>query len=358
MRVVDMNTARTIRRVFSEEEARLALGEVISSHVRAAAINPELCDYHNGEHGALRHTYNDAVTGSALIGALIAADAARGINRWSTYRRDEPLLVDSCTADYPLDWPLTPSELRRDAALADASIAELAAHLNARLRAEAAQVLITCADYRRDDAEGGTVAERVCANSGFTGLRLGDFADALISSTGCWETHGDWTPPGGAFGDPYTVCGYSWGPLRYTIKLDAHELLGHHLAGNADLTLHRGHLHNGSACLEIIWAAQTFHCCGRDWANTSDQIPFWVQHPHTAEALVRSRDVQCKICGAAGDYSWLTCRTVDDPPGPLGRVEQLAAVPPATLAAAPEALHAVVGIAPQNAEGETSHPWR
>ena len=367
MRVINMRTGESARTVFSEEEARLALAEAIDLPICEAAFNPGLRGYHNGRYGALRHTVGDAVDESVLLRAVLMALGG------PVQHECDHSVLEWFTASNPLDWPVAPSELRRDAALADASIAELAAHLNRTLRAEAARVLAACADYRCD---GDTVGERVCAD--FSGVGFDDFAAALVSSERCWTALCAWTPTGGACGDPYTVCRYAWGPVRFAVKLEPHELLRAHLAGHADLTLYRCVIYDGSARREIIWAAERFSCCGRDWAADDqipcwvdrrdgtltrllpwdDRIPYWVDRRFGVRTRLRPRDVQCKLCGAGGAYAWLTCRPVDDAAEPFGDIERLDALPVASLADATDWLHAIVGIPPQRAKPEESPRWR
>ena len=355
MRVISPRRFQSDRHVSSEEEAYLALAEMIDSDICAAATDCGLRDYHNGLQGAQRHTVGDAVDGTFLL--RDAVDFYRDWTRGGKDRMDRPELA-WCIASNALDWPQGPAALRQDPALAYVSVAELAAHLNSRLRKEAAGVLTSCADYRPDYAD-RTVSEEVCALDEGE-VSFGDFIEALVSGGHCWRPLCDWTPTGGAFGDPFTVCRYAWGPLRVAVKLEPTELLRHHLAGNAALTLYRSFLSDGSACLEVIWPQQRFSCCGHDWVPDL-WLPFWVEHTdrhhwRCAHPL-RSRDAQCKLCGSVSEFLWLTCRTVDGEATPLGDIESIDAVPEAALAGAPEAFHAGAATPPANVEPERSHRW-
>ena len=344
MRVINTHSGRVGHRVTDEEEARWALAATIDRTICQIATDPDLRDFDNGERGARRRTVGDAFGARDLLrAALAAADRAYERESYKAQHR-VPTALEWCTERNPLDWPATPSQLRADPALRHATLAELAGYLNARLRDEAASALADCADYR-DSYEPGereTVAEFVderFADFEFrqrTSIGFADFLHALNSSTGCWRSLCDWSPTGGAFGDPYTVCRYAWGSLRFAVKLDNHELSRLHLGGDVTVDLHRSFLRDDSAIWEIIWADQRFSCCGRDWAPDL-WLPFWVTRPgkptDRLPRRLRSRDAQCKLCGSNNEFSLLTCRQVEETPAALGAVERIDILPPAALAA-------------------------
>lgn len=367
MRVINTHTGQIGRRVTDEEEARWALAEKIDRRICEIATDPLLRDFDNGQRGARRRTVADAVGAGGLLSAALAA-ADRAHERESTKAQHRvPTALEWCTERNPLDWPATPSQLRADPALRHATLAEMAAYLNARLRDETASALADCADYRDSDEseDFGTVAEFVCGEfahlqfSECTSIDFADFLDALNSSTGCWRSLCDWSPTGGAFDDPYTVCRYAWGSLQFAVKLDKHELLRLHLSGDVTLDLRQSFLDDDSATWEIIWADQRFSCCGRDWAPDL-WLPFWVTRSDNPTErlprLLRSRDAQCKLCGSNNEFSPLTCREFDATAAALGVVERIDVLPPAALAGLPADLRASGAIPPGGAEATRSDP--
>ena len=340
------------RHVSSEEEAHLALAEMINIDIDDAVANTELCDFHNGLEGSQRRTLGDAIDGTDLLGNALDA-----YHRQTDLRKDpfdRPALA-WCIASNPLDWPQGPAVLRQDPALADLTVAELAVHVNSRLREEAAGVLISCADYRAAGGHDRTVSEDVSELEDCE-VDFDEFIEALVSGGHCWRPLCDWTPTGGAFGDPFMVCRYAWGPLRVAVKLEAHELLRHHLAGDADLTLYRSVFGDGSARLEVIWPQQRFLCCDQDWVPEL-WLPFWVdlrRRGQPLDQMLRSRDAQCKLCSTVGEFCWLTCRLVHDDPARSGDIERIDAVPEAALFSLPEDVRAAIGLPPGGDEPERS----
>ena len=367
MQVINTHTGRIGRRVTDEEEARWALAEQIDRRICEIATDPLLRDFDNGQRGARRRTIADAIGARGLLrAALAAADRAYERESYKAQHR-VPTALEWCTERNPLDWPATPSQLRADPALRHATLAEMAGYLNARLRDETVSAIADCADYRySDESEDlGTVAEFVDERfaefefSRRTSIGFGDFLHALNSSTGCWRSLCDWSPTGGAFGDPYTVCRYAWGSLRFAVKLDNHELSRLHLNGDIALDLRRSFLRDDSATWEIIWADQRFSCCGRDW--TPDVwLPFWVTRPDKPTdrlpRRLRSRDAQCKLCGSNNEFSPLTCRQVEETPAKLGAVERIDILPPAALAALQADLRASGEAPPGGADATRSDP--
>ena len=82
-----------------------------------------------------------------LAAALDSDGVYRGrrVLRWSTW----DLRFDPFNDTNVMEWPRPVSELRGEAALAEATIGELAAHLNAGLRGDLAALLGDCADFVR-----------------------------------------------------------------------------------------------------------------------------------------------------------------------------------------------------------------
>ena len=239
---------------------------------------------------------------------------------------------DCYTAANAAEWPLSPSELRTAPGLTDADLQTLAAHLNAELRREAAHTLAQCAEFARDDAT--TVWDDFRSQNGLRGATLPDVVDAITSGAAQWTPLCDWTPSGGALGDPFTVCRYAWGSLRLAVRLEPPELIERHLAGDAPLTLYRGVLDYGDGPQEIIWPHQQFICCGRahrlcDEARWPCRPESWLRRD--TEMLTAA--TQCPDCGAIGSGSWLTFRPLESAEEPLAVVGRIDAVPPETLAA-------------------------
>ena len=244
---------------------------------------------------------------------------------------------DCYTAANAADWPLSPSELRAGAGLADADLDALAAHLNAELRREAAYTLALCADFAGND--GRTAWDDFRTAAGLHGATLPEVADAIASGAAQWRPLCDWTPSGGAFGDPFTVCRYMWEPLQFAVKLDPHELVQCALAGDADLTLYRGVLDYGDGPQEIIWPRQQFTCCERGHRLCDEQR--WPCRPKKwgrSGTEILTAAAQCPNCGAISSGSWLTFRPLESADGPLAQVERLDALSPETLAATADGL--------------------
>ena len=178
---------------------------------------------------------------------------------------------DAFSAANVMDWPRTVGELRGEAALAEATIGELAEHLNASLRGDLAALLGDCAHFAlAEDDHGGrraeildTVWDRFCADSGLYDVDVQEAAAAIAAGPARWDALDEWTPAGGVDGDPYTVCRYAWGPMRARVQLTAAELLAAYLAGDAELTLHRIVIDYGDGPTEFIWPDQPRTCCGQ-----------------------------------------------------------------------------------------------
>ena len=351
MRIIDHTTGRSLHRIGSEEEAHLALAAIAQRRLRRGARWLWDCAYDNGEAGAARRSVADAAQATTVLGGALWPPAGDPIGPQGS--DIENLFLEVFAPRNAADWPVTVAELRQAPDLADAPIGALASHLNARLRADLAAVLAECADYRARAGE--TLGDRIRRACDLWAATIDDVVEAVRSGGHCWTARGGWAPRGGVDGDPYLVARYAWGPLRAAAKLDSHELLALHLAGDADLTLYRTVVDAGGGRTEFIWAAQRFACCGRDWPLAGgDRIPVWTAHwgdPDSRwgapQALLWSQGVQCMICGAVSYPSWLTRRPVDDNAGPLAVIEPIDELPPATLAAAAvEGLRAITSNPP------------
>ena len=239
------------------------------------------------------------------------------------------------------DWPLSESELRRDPALAGATVAELAENLNARLRGDLAALVRDCGGFMRPDLHLVLVPAVVPET---VSHRFGDEShgadvswlehDAGEAGAPQWETLDEWTPGGGVGGDPYTVCRFRLGDEEARVQLAPAELLAAHLAGDAELALYRTVLNDGEGPTEFIWP-EPRRCCDSDLrlsdpplpvqlgreAYTPRDVPGYVERPH-----------RCDACGATLVGGVLIRRRLG--PGeeaPLGAREALDALPAATL---------------------------
>ena len=251
------------------------------------------------------------------------------------------------------EWPLSPAELHCDPALADATVAELAAHLNARLRGDLAALLRDCWGFVRSDLHlvqtpdvvPGTVFGRFRDESDFADVSWLE-QDAGEAGGPQWEVLDEWTPSGGVGGDPPTVCRFGLGGERARVQLTPAELLAAHLAGDVELSLYRTVLNDGDGPTEFIWP-EPRRCCGTDLrlpdpplpvqpareAYMDRDVPGYVERPH-----------RCGACGAALVGGILARRRLGaGEEAPLGVREPLDALPAATLDAI--ARHGVASVA-------------
>ncbi len=339
MRIVDHTTGWSLHRVGSEEEAQLALARIVNERLRRSAARLWVCGWSNGQPGALGRTVGDVAAATEVLGGALRPPDGDPIGRrtWCV----EDLVVAPFTVHNTADWPVTVAELRLDSSLAEVEVAALAVHLNGRFAGDVAAVLTVCADYRAA-ADGETLWDRIRDGGDLWGATVANVAEAVRCGGRCWTALCAWTPGGGADGDPYLVARYAWGPLRAAVKLDSHELLERHLAGDVELVLYRTVIDAGAGRTEYIWAQQNFRCCDRDWPLAGgDRVPIWTvpwnRHQpgwNTPRARLWSRAMQCMICGAVSVPSWLTRRHVGEDSGPLGAIEPIDALPTATLTAA------------------------
>ena len=355
MRIIDHTTGRSLHRVGSEEEALLGLAGIAERRLTAAVHALCVCGFANGEQGAARRTVADAAAATPVLGGALFPPDGDPIGRraWDL----GSLMLEPFTPRNAAGWPVPLGELRRDPGLAGAPVGELAAQLNARLRADAAAVLAECADYRDPDG-GQTLWDLVADRCDLPAATLGDVVVALRSGGRCWEALSGWEPAGGADGDPFLVARYRWAGLLASVKLDSHELLARCLAAEADLALYRTVIDAGGGRTEFIWPAQRFVCCGRDWPLAGgDRIPVWTAQWADRDsrwgrpgALLVAQGVQCMICGAVSYPSWLTRRDVPDHTGPLAVIEPLDDLPAETLAAA--AAHGLAAVTSNHPPGD------
>ena len=242
-----------------------------------------------------------------------------------------------------MDWPRTVGELRGEAALAEATIGELAAHLNAALRGDLAALLGDCADFVSPDDDGfgrrpetpETVWDRFRRDSDLYDLDVKEAAAAIKSGPARWDALDEWTPTGGVDGDPYAVCRYAWGPLRARVQLTAAELLAAYLAGDAELALYRTVLDYGDGPTEFIWPRPAPHLLRqtkrlRRHRGAGEVQPLGApgRLPVPARALLPG--LRRRPLLRAADPATLSD---SDETAPLGDSEPLDALPPATLTA-------------------------
>ena len=253
MRIIDERTATVGHTVSTPEEALLALSADIEERL---ARGLHYLWYHQHPDDAAAGSDDDAddereprtVRAVAeqrpgVLGAALSAKGQRRAERWATW----DLRFGAFTEANVMDWPRTVGELRSEAALAEASIGELVAHLNAGLRGDLAALLRDCAEFvSPEDDHGGrraetpeTVWNRFRADSGLYDLDVKEAAAAIASGPARWDALDEWRAAGGVDGDPYAVCRYGWGPMRARVQLTAAELLDWYLAGDAELTLYR-----------------------------------------------------------------------------------------------------------------------
>ena len=342
MRVTDYRTGAPGPRVDSEEEALVVLRYNVEEHLRCLFERIAWDSFRetSGEQRQLRDVVEDCAAFSRERSILDPV---------STRRRS--FALEPFTERNVLTWPVPPAALRRDAASAHATMAELAADLNRRHREEVAHLLRECADFTRTMSGPVTrVSPReeetwweTAAGAALGAVSARAVADALAAGPVQWAAATEWTPGCGVGGDPFTVCGYRWGQLRTEVRLEPAELLARHLAGDAPLVLYRVFVDYGRGIHEIIWPRQTMACCGVDRivdaANPPLAISGWGRSGAAAVAVAR----QCLACGSVRYGSWLTARpTGAETAPPLGVVEALDAIPAETLAAGrDEGLHAI-----------------
>ena len=350
MRIIDDRTGAVGVTVSTPEEALLALRadseERLARGLRSvwACVHPDDAavdgDDDESDEPERRTVQAVAKQRPGVLAAALDSDSVyrmRRVLRWSTW----DLRFDPFNDTNVMEWPRPVSELRGEAALAEATIGELAAHLNADLRGDLAALLGDCADFvdlndvfERGDGPPQTVWDRFRRASDLYELDVQSVAAAIAGGPARWDAVDDWTPAGGVDGDPYAVCRYVWGPLRARVQLTAAELLERYLAGDAELSLYRMVLDYGDGPTEFIWPDQSYMCCGHPCGYDGTLPPLSVNDWGRPHASVSARGRLCRICGTARYPGLLTQRRLDsDETAPLGVSEPLEALPPATLTA-------------------------
>ena len=238
------------------------------------------------------------------------------------------------------EWPQSLAELRRDQMLTGATIAELAAHLNLRLRRDVAALLRDCGVFVRPDLHLVEVPDMVPET---VSRRFRDEShgadvswleqDAVEAGGPQWETLDEWTPGGGVGGDPYTVCRFQLGREGARVQLTSAELLAAHLAGDVELAFYRTVLDDGDGPSEFIWP-EPRRCCGADLKLSDPPLAVLAGEPYLdrAGSGFRERALRCEVCRATLVGGVLIHRRLD--PGeeaPLGAREPLDELPAATL---------------------------
>ena len=348
MRIIDERTGAVGGTVSTPEEALLALSG--DSEERLARGLRYVWDYVHpddattdgageGHSDGERRSVRDAAKQrGGVLGAALGADGGRPGRLLRTWT----LRFDPFTEANASEWPRAVSALRGQPALAEATLGELAAHLNADLRGDLAALLGRCADYvapdddgfgRRDEAP-QTVWDRFRADSDLYELTVQEAAAAISGGPARWDALDEWTPAGGVDGDPYAVCRYAWGPLGARVQLTAAELLERYLAGDADLSLFRMVADYGEGPTEFIWPDQPRTCCGQQSGCGGDAAPVRIRNWGRPGVDLSAHGRYCGVCGAGRYFGLLTKRPLgSDETAPLGESEPVDALPPATLRA-------------------------
>ncbi|MDE0653481.1 MAG: hypothetical protein OXI26_07495 [bacterium] len=350
MRIIDGRTGSIGVEVSTPEEAVLALSAKTEErlaqglrhlwhfvHPDDAAVDS---DDNEDDERKQRTVLAVAEQRPGVLGAALSRDD-RGFGRhgwrWSRWN----FRFDPFTDTNAAGWPRPVSELRDEAALADATLGELAAHLNAGLRSDVAALLRDCADFVHVGDEFGdrdkapqTLWDRFRSDSDLYELDLAAVAEAIASGPPAWDALDDWTPVGGVDGDPYAVCRYGWGPLRARVELTPAELVEQYLAGDAALTLYRMVLDYGDGPTEFIWPDQTRICCGFEIGAGDVAAPIRVHAWGRPGVYLSQGGRSCRICGTPYFGRLLTKRQLDsDETAILGVSETLEELPAATLTA-------------------------
>ena len=347
MRIIDERTATVGNTVSTPEEALLALGadteERLARGLRHVWYYVHPDDAAAGDDDADDDRERRTVRGVAearpgVLGAALSAKSERRAERFATW----DLRFGAFTEANVMDWPRTVGELRGEAALAEATIGELAAHLNAALRGDLAALLRDCADFVSPEHDHGgrrpetpeTVWDRFRSGSDLYELTVGEAAAAIAAGPARWDAVDEWRAAGGVDGDPYAVCRYAWGPLRARVELTSAELLDRYLAGDADLRLYRMVADYGEGPTEFIWPDQSRICCGFETGYGDVAAPVRVHGWGRPHVSLSASGRCCRICGTTYIGRLLTRRRLDsDETAPLGTVETHDALPPAALTA-------------------------
>ena len=348
MRIIDERTATVGNTVSTAEEALLALGA--DTEERLARGLRHVWYYQHPDDAAAgsdddadddrerRTVRSVAEARPGVLGAALSAKSERRAERFATW----DLRFGAFTEANVMDWPRTVGELRGEAALAEATIGELAAHLNAALRGDLAELLGDCADFvsPEHDHDGRrpetpeTAWDRFRRDSDLYDLDVQEAAAAIKSGPARWDALDEWRAAGGVDGDPYAVCRYAWGPLRARVQLTAAELLAAYLAGDAELTLYRTVLDYGDGPTEFIWPDQPRTCCGKQSGCDGTAAPVRFSRWGRPDVSLSPHGLCCRVCGAGRYFGLLTQRPLSsDETAPLGDSEPLDALPPATLTA-------------------------
>ena len=347
MRIIDERTATVGNTVSTPEEALLALGadteERLARGLRHVWYYVHPDDAAAGDDDADDDRERRTVRGVAearpgVLGAALSAKSERRAERFATW----DLRFGAFTEANVMDWPRTVGELRGEAALAEATIGELAAHLNAALRGDLAELLRDCADFVSPEHDHGgrrpetpeTVWDRFRAGSDLYDLDVQEAAAAIKSGPARWDALDEWRAAGGVDGDPYAVCRYAWGPMRARVQLTAAELLAAYLAGDAELALYRTVLDYGDGPTEFIWPDQPRTCCGKQSGCDGTAAPVRFSRWGRPDVSLSPNGLCCRVCGAGRYFGLLTQRPLSsDETAPLGDSEPLDTLPPATLTA-------------------------
>ena len=210
MRIIDERTGAVGGTVSTPEEALLALSG--DSEERLARGLRYVWDYVHpddattdgageGHSDGERRSVRDAAKQrGGVLGAALGADGGRPGRLLRTWT----LRFDPFTEANASEWPRAVSALRGQPALAEATLGEMAAHLNADLRGDLAALLGRCADYvapdddgfgRRDEAP-QTVWDRFRVDSDLYDLDVGEVAAAIAAGPARWDALDEWRAAG------------------------------------------------------------------------------------------------------------------------------------------------------------------
>ena len=206
MRIIDERTATVGNTVSTPEVALLALGadteERLARGLRhvwyyvhpddAAAGGDDEAD----DDRERRTVRSVAEARPGVLGAALSAKSERRAERFATW----DLRFGAFTEANVMDWPRTVGELRGEAALAEATIGELAAHLNAALRGDLAALLGDCADFVSPEHDHGgrrpetpeTAWDRFRRDSDLYDLDVQEAAAAIKSGPARWDALDEW----------------------------------------------------------------------------------------------------------------------------------------------------------------------
>ena len=252
MRIIDERTGAVGDTVSTPEEALLALSgdseqrlarglRYVWDYVHPDDATTDGADEGDGERRSVRDA---AKQRGGVLGAALGADGGRPGRLLRTWT----LRFDPFTEANASEWPRAVSALRGQPALAEATLGEMAAHLNADLRGDLAALLGRCADYvapdddgfgRRDEAP-QTVWDRFRVDNDLYHLDVGEVAAAIAARTGALgrprRVEGR---PAASTATPMRCAATRGGRCAPACSSPPLNSSPRYLAGDAELTLYR-----------------------------------------------------------------------------------------------------------------------